>query len=557
MRILGARSGQGATQLVMFHRKIRVVTELSVIGVALLSACALEPGPEENSTGSGGAGGSAPSNGGSGGSNGGSGGASGSAGSATSGSGVGGGATGGMAGAGTGGAPTAGTDGSEVVAGSGGSFAGAPAAGSAGTGGNPAAGGNPGQPTGGASGAGGSGGSAGSPFGGAGGSGGTPEPLDCGPQGWAVENHGPPSNRVNYVILGDGYTEETVNTTLEEHIQVALDRRFNHESGEPYGRYRKFVNICVMKAISQSDGIGNGPTAFDGGNGGDRLAAVNSSKVDQYINQNVPDTFEVDWKAVVLNQDLWENTGSILMLWSGGNRDAAGAALHEGGHGFHQLADEYCGKATGSGCGNNTCGGNGTVYAEVNSAGNCSTTDNKWNLWLGTTQKGLKTPDMGATGVQGTFAGSRYVDSGQYRPSSNSMMNSLFGTNVNTSFNSVSREQMIYSIWRAVVPIDSTDPPAGAVTNPARLVVNVIDPAVISVDWTIDGQTNVNAGTTFDASTLSPGTHTISAKAYDNASEDLVRLRTGMCPTSVTGRYCHGTSWTRSTQTVTWTVTKD
>ena len=31
------------------------------------------------------------------------------------------------------------------------------------------------------------------------------EPLDCGAEGWVVENHGPPSNRVNYIILGDGY----------------------------------------------------------------------------------------------------------------------------------------------------------------------------------------------------------------------------------------------------------------------------------------------------------------------------------------------------------------
>jgi hypothetical protein len=359
------------------------------------------------------------------------------------------------------------------------------------------------------------------------------------------------------VILGDGYDATTINTTLEDHIEVALDRRFNHESGEPYGRDRNFVNICVMKAVSQSNGIGNGPTAFDGGNGGDRLARVNQTKVNQYLDANLPDSFEVDWTAVVLNQSLWENTGATVMLWSGGNRDAAGAALHEGGHGFHQLADEYCGKATGSGCGNNICSGNGTVYAEVNSAGNCSTTDNKWTAWLGTTQTGLKTPDMGATGPQGTFIGSRYVDSGQYRPSSNSMMNSLFGMNVDTSFNSVSREQMIFSIWRAVRPIDSTEPPEGAATNPTVLRVNVIDSAVINVDWTVDGTTTVNAGTTFDASTLSPGSHTISAKAYDNADEDLVKLRTGMCPSSVTGRYCHGTSWPRSEQTVTWTVTKN
>jgi hypothetical protein len=391
-----------------------------------------------------------------------------------------------------------------------------------------------------------------------GGSGGGPAvpALDCGKEGWAVENHGDPKNRVNYVILGDGYTAATAETTLKSHIEAALKRRFEHESGEPYGRYRKFVNICVMKAVSQSDGIGNGPTAFDGGNGGDRLAAVNDAKVNAYIKANVPATFEVDWKAVVLNQNKWENTGSYLMLWSGAGNDAPGAALHEGGHGFHQLADEY---GSQTGCQNQkaSCGSSGTVYSEVNSAGNCTTTDGKWDLWLGTTQKGLKTPDMGATGMQGTWQGSRYVGTGQYRPSCNSMMNSLFGNNVDTSFNSVSREQIIFGIWRAVKPIDSTEPPAGAVNNPATLTVNVVDPAVINVDWTVDGMTTVNGGTSMSTAALPAGMHTISAKAYDNASMDLVKRRGGVCPDTVKGNYCHETGWKNSTQTVTWTVTKN
>jgi hypothetical protein len=383
-------------------------------------------------------------------------------------------------------------------------------------------------------------------------------PLDCGPDGWAVENAGPPQNRVNYVILADGYDAETIDTTLEEHINVALDRRFNHESGEPYGRYRKFVNICVMKVVSQSNGIGNGPTAFQGGNGGDRLARVNTQLVNAYIDANVPENMEVDWRAVVLNQGLWENTGSQIMLWSGANRDAAGAALHEGGHGFHQLADEYCQSGTGARCGDNEAGPTGNEFAEVNSSGNPLTTGGKWDVWLGTTQKGLKLPDQGATGLQGAFSGSRYVDSGQYRPSSNSMMNSLFGNNVNTSFNSVSREQMIFSIWRAVRPIDSTDPPAGEVTSPTSLTVRVVDPAVIDIDWEIDGEPFAQkAGGSFDvaAAGLAPGSHTIVARAYDNADEDLVRQRSGTCPDSVTGRYCHATAWLNSTQTVEWTVT--
>jgi hypothetical protein len=47
----------------------------------------------------------------------------------------------------------------------------------------------------------------------------------------------------------------------------------------------------------------------------------------------------------------------------------------------------------------------------------------------------------------------------------------------------------------------------------------------------------------------------ISARAYDNADMDLVRNRSSECPSSVTGRYCHGTAWSRSEQSVEWTVT--
>jgi hypothetical protein len=384
-----------------------------------------------------------------------------------------------------------------------------------------------------------------------------PPALDCGPDGWAVENAGPPRNRVNYVILADGYGANGVDTTLEEHIQRALDRRFNHESGEPYGRYRKFVNICVMKVVSASDGIGNGPTAFDGGNGGDRLARVNAQKVNAYLDRNLPETLEVDWRAVVLNQDLWENTGAQTMLWSGGNQSAPGAALHEGGHGFHQLADEYCQSGTGARCGPNEPGPTGNEFAEVNSSGDPVGTRGKWDVWLGTVQRGLKVPDQGATGLQGVFSGSRYVDTGQYRPSSNSMMNSLFGNDVDTSFNSVSREQMIFSIWRVVRPIDATEPPAGEVDDPSSLSVSVVDPAVISIDWEIDGELVAEkAGGKLDMSVaaLASGSHVIRARAYDNASEDLVRQRSGTCPDAVTGRYCHATDWLNSTETVEWTV---
>jgi hypothetical protein len=136
------------------------------------------------------------------------------------------------------------------------------------------------------------------------------------------------------------------------------------------------------------------------------------------------------------------------------------------------------------------------------------------------------------------------------------MMNSLFGTNPNTSFNSVSREKIVMDIWRAVqTPYDSVTPPAGAVSNPTTLAVNVIDPAVISVDWSVDGAVVArNMGPTFNvaASNLTPGMHTVTARAYDNAGEDLVRQVPG---TSFYRQFWGSGAMGHSDKTVTWTVT--
>jgi hypothetical protein len=442
--------------------------------------------------------------------------------------------TGGGAGVPGGAAGTAGAAGTGVVAGAGGA---------AGAGANAGMGGASGG-RGGAGGA--NGGVAGSFV--AGGMGGMPTipALNCGGKGTALENHGPTTNRVNYVIVADGYSDAQLATggTLDTHLQNYMTKRFSEQIGQPYLRYRNFVNICVLRIASSP--ICGSSTFGCCGSDSSRLATCNSSSVNSAISSNLPSTFEVDWRAVVLNGSSWWNTGSALMLWSGGNNDAAGAALHEGGHGFHQLADEY-GDCTGAQCGMNTMGSgsSGTNYNEVNSCGNPATTDNKWTPWIGYTQ-------AGATGLQGTWSGSRYVGSGQYRPSANSMMNSLFGNNVNTSFNTPSREKMVFDIWRIISnPWDSVTPPAGAVTNPQTLSLQLIDPAVISVDWSVDGNVVARAGgPTYNigAANLAAGSHMVTATAYDNAGMDLVRQTTG---TTFNRQYWNS----NARKTVTWTVT--
>ena len=98
-------------------------------------------------------------------------------------------------------------------------------------------------------------------------------------------------------------------------------------------------------------------------------------------------------------------------------------------------------------------------------------------------------------------------------------------------------------------------PEPGAVMNPTTLTVNVIDPEVINVDWSVDGSVvAMDGGPTYNigAAGLASGTHTVTARAYDNAGDDLVRQVPG---TTFNRQYWGSGSMGHSDKTVTWTVT--
>lgn len=324
--------------------------------------------------------------------------------------------------------------------------------------------------------------------------------LDCGDSALVLEGHGPPANRINYIIAGDGYTASDLETTYVEHLEEMLSRRFSAEF-EPYRRYRNFVNICALKVASEQSGVGTQPgnTAFDGyGNDESRLGYIDDNKVDDAIERLLPAEIEVDWKSVVLNGNRWWNAGGRFMVWSGGHMDAALAAEHEGGHSFFRLADEYGGNCTYSGNESNMRI-NVTMDA-VNSA-------NKWKLWFDYDH----TP---GTGVQRTYEGAEYCDRGAWRPSDESVMNMLWDS---PYYNAISREQAVRSIYDRVKPIDSSTP--ASTTNPTTLEVKVVDPAVIKVDWSVDGAVVAeNGGAQFDVAArgLVAGEHVIAARAYDD-----------------------------------------
>lgn len=436
-------------------------------------------------------------------------------------------------GAGSGGAPGAGGAGAQASGGALSSGGQGSAAGGASSG----AGGSPsGGASGGLSGIGGS-----EATGGMTGSGGSPgdtcggEPLleapgpelSCGPRGHIFEAVGRPDNRVNYVIVGDGYDESQIGERFIEHVENML----YHEAaglysaiGEPYRRYRKFINVCGLKLASADACIDNPDenrdcdTLFDGrceppcSPSGTRLGVVNRNKVNAALAAELPDDVDADWVAVSLNADAngWWNSGGPVMVWNGGFQDrlsAASVALHEGGHTFHALADEYGGTST-------TCG----EYQEINSTADPE--GEKWSHWIGyedvRENSGPLPPHLvgrstHGTFEQGVFEGSRYCDRGQYRPSKDSEMNQL-----PQPFNMPSMEKMILDIYSIVDPIDAHTPNDAPLAMPTGLQVKVVDPEVLKIEWSVDGEVISGAtGECFVVPELAPGKHEVRVRVFD------------------------------------------
>ncbi|HEX6240516.1 MAG TPA: M64 family metallopeptidase [Polyangiales bacterium] len=323
--------------------------------------------------------------------------------------------------------------------------------------------------------------------------------LDCGGSAVVLESAGPPKNRINYIIAGDGYTEADLGTTYMQHLNEML-KWIHMPALEPYTRYRKFINICALKVASPMSGIGTtrGNSAFGGyGNDETRLGYIEDAKVRDAMTRLLPKEIEVDWVAVVLNGNRWWNAGGRYMVWSGGHKDAGLAAMHEGGHSFQLLADEYGGNCTFSG---------DEARMRINVTKDSTNTAGKWSKWLDFTQ----TP---GTGKQGIFEGGQYCDKGAFRPSQESVMNMLWDSSY---FNAISLEQAVRVIYKAVKPIDSSTPTT--VTAPGELVVDVVDPAVVKLEWFVDDQKQAATGRSLDVPglKLASGMHTVRARAYDD-----------------------------------------
>jgi hypothetical protein len=325
-----------------------------------------------------------------------------------------------------------------------------------------------------------------------------------------VVNNGDPANRVDIVILGDGYTAAELSkyqTDVQQFVQLMFEQ-------EPLKEYQRFFNvhrIDVASAESGSDHPENNTfrnTAFDSAYncaGIQRLICANTSKAASVASNSLTPA-QTDLIILIVNDDEYGGSGGSIAIAST-NTLAVELVLHESGHTFGLLADEYTG--TPPPCSN-------TVEpSQANATRETSRAAIKWNAWIDPSTPVPTIPTQ--TGLPGLYEGARYCTQGLYRPTLNSKMRSL-----NRPYEQINGEQLVRRVYNFVSPVDSFAPSnrSPSLTTAQSQTFGVTTPAplthALAVSWAIDGQpAGTSPSLTVNAGALGAGSHTVEATVRD------------------------------------------
>jgi len=285
-----------------------------------------------------------------------------------------------------------------------------------------------------------------------------------------VIDNGDDLNRVVFVILGEGYTESELdkfNADTEKFIKVIFNT-------EPWLSYQKTVNIYRVDVISNESG-GDHPnlnppvfvdTALDATYNG-RLLTVNTSKAYGIANL-VPGH---DQTLVIVNDNVYGGSGGSIVVSS---TAATGVLIHELGHSFAKLADEYTTPYPGY--------PGGDHEPNVSYAYEFKKENIKWNLWIDSLTP-LPTNGTGHNSEVGMFEGARYKTTDIYRPTVSCAMRTI-----NVPFCQVCSESHITNIYSKISIVDSYSPLEKDVSvhSPTQFSVNTLELDTIEATWSLN-----------------------------------------------------------------------
>lgn len=298
-------------------------------------------------------------------------------------------------------------------------------------------------------------------------------------------NTGSSKNRVDIVFVAEGYTAAERAKFLAD-AQKFLDNMLgdsNAKLNAPFSSYKNLFNASAIFVASAQSGTDQPNqnisvnTYFDASQHGSdgRLLYGDISKVTSYVNSAVAgDAHEL--VVVLVNTALYGGAGGSIAWASAGNISSAEVVLHEIGHSFAGLQDEY---------------------VDTSIASNYPTTDPgflasphvtdslsriPWSAWLGFQDGNL--------GVVGTYQGGYYRNTGIWRATQDSKMNHL-----GVAFSAPEKEAFALKYYAAIGDYLDLYSSIPGIYQPS-----VPDASLLAYTWKIAGNTvNTTDKLYFDA----------------------------------------------------------
>jgi len=282
---------------------------------------------------------------------------------------------------------------------------------------------------------------------------------------------------IHLVILGDGYQEQE----FELYQQDAYNFIADMSSDPGIAEHMPAWNIHVVKThsvesgVDEEYGVDEINTYFNSGYGCADIARLVCADNGIIYNVLLDEYPHFDQSVLIVNGTKYGGSGGFVSIFS---RTSPEIALHEMGHSFANLADEYLDENLAESAANR--------YQEGSLANVSTSIDPNlvpWAHWID--DKDNYPMTEGEEGV-GIFEGSYYNDSGFYRPLSSSRMK----TNA-VDFGVVNSEQWIISIYQTTGAVSSISPSSGVLTvannEDAKFSVEPIFASQTqSIQWYID-----------------------------------------------------------------------
>ncbi len=328
---------------------------------------------------------------------------------------------------------------------------------------------------------------------------------------------------INIVFLSEGY-QITEMDKYKQDVEKTIDYFF---SSSPFSEYNNSFNIFSIEVPSNESGTDHPKTSndcpssslsfysdtyfnstFDYSSIHRLLVVRNYSGVYFVLQDNLPDWDEV---FIIVNHTMYGGSGGSFATFSMNNKSSE-VAIHELGHSFANLADEYeVGDRAGREAPNTT---SETQRSFI-----------KWRLWIDETTP-IPTPENDIfSDVIGLFEGAVYNAIDWYRPKLECKMRNSY-----KDFCEICKEQIIKKIFSSTGVFKSFYPDSSEIIikDIQKIFINVetFNPHLSnqSIHWYIDGQreTNYNSSSLlFNSQLLGNGIHEIKVKVIH--ASDMVR----------------------------------